>query len=216
MKTPKNVHLLKRHGRQPSLVRSLAAKVIFCPVVWSKPFSSGIGLPLGYVFIYHFTGLEVHFPGYRTPPSLRQRLGLPPLCAFLLWFYDRLARLNSFFTYAKYITLPIIWIQTTYNKSVYKYWQTMRKQKSCAQPSVRDCTIWDEAQLVAASPRESPLCQQDMVKFSDLDYKNDRNNTKNKFKAKISRYILIFILSLFVFLLFMRLCLPWPHVPMCL
>src|SRR4029434_148528 len=58
-----------------------------------------------YVFIYHFTGLEVHFPGYRTPPSLRQRLGLPPLCAFSLWFYDRSARLNSFFTYVKYITL---------------------------------------------------------------------------------------------------------------
>src|SRR4029434_8349297 len=74
-----------------------------------------------YVFIYHFTGLEVHFPGYRTPPSLRQRLGLPPLCAFSLWFYDTSARLNSFFTYVKYIIVPILWIQTTYNKSVYKY-----------------------------------------------------------------------------------------------
>ena len=54
------------------------------------------------------------------------------------------------------------------------------------------------------------LFEQDMVKFSDFDYKNNRNHTKKKFKAKISRYILIFILSLFVFyfswwlLLFMR------------
>src|SRR4029434_11128501 len=61
-----------------------------------------------YVCIYHFTGLEVHFPGSRTPPSLRQRLGLPPLCAFSLWFYDRSARLNSFFTYVKYTSLPMV------------------------------------------------------------------------------------------------------------
>ena len=127
MKTPKNVHLHKRHGRQASLVRSLAAKVIFCPVVWSKPFSSGIGLPL---CIYHFTGLEDHFPGSRMPPSLRQRLRLPPLCAFSLWFYDRSARLNSFFTYVKYITLPILWIQTTYNKSVYKYFSDDKQWES--------------------------------------------------------------------------------------
>ena len=59
---------------------------------------------------------------------------------------------------------------------------------------VRDYTIWDEAQLVAASPRESPLFEQDMVKFSDFDYKNDRNHTTFLFKAQISRYILIFIL----------------------
>src|SRR4029434_2807215 len=61
-----------------------------------------------YVFIYHFTGLEVHFPGYRTPPSLRQRLGLPPLWSFSLWLYDRSASSNSFFTYVKYITLHYI------------------------------------------------------------------------------------------------------------
>lgn len=56
-------------------------RVILCPVVWSKPFSSGIGLPL---FIYNVTGMEVHFPGSCTPPSLRQRLGLPSICAFSL------------------------------------------------------------------------------------------------------------------------------------
>ena len=33
-----------------------------------------------------------------------------------------------------------------------------------------------------------------MVKFSDFDYKNDRNHTKLEFKAQISSYILIFIL----------------------
>ena len=52
---------------------------------------------------------------------------------------------------------------------------------------VRDCTIWDEAQLVAASPRESPLFEQVMVKFSDFDYKNDRNHTDILFKAQISK-----------------------------
>src|SRR4029434_54881 len=97
-----------------------------------------------YVFIYHFTGLEVHFPCYRTPPSLRRRLGLPPKCAFSLWFYDRSARLNSFFTYVKYITLPIIWIQTTYNKSVYKYFSDDKQCESKFMRStqcVRDYTI---------------------------------------------------------------------------
>ena len=134
--------------------------IILCPVVWSKPFSSGIGLLL---CIYHFTGLEDNFSGSRTPPSLRQSLGLPPLCAFSLWFYDRSARLNSFFTYVKYITLHYL---------LYGYKRHIRKvstnisvmtnnEKAKVMRStqcVRDCTIWDEAQLVAASPRESPLC----------------------------------------------------------
>src|SRR4029434_11301291 len=186
------MYIYLRHGRQLSLVRSLATKVIFCPVVLSKPFSSGIGLPL---CIYHFTGLEDHFPGSRMPPSLRQRLRLPPLCAFSLWFYDRSARLNSFFTYVKYITLPILWIQTTYNNSTNISVMTNNEKAKgmCSTQCVRDCTIWDEAQLVAASPRESPLFELDMVKFSNFDYKNDRNHTDILFKAQISRYILIFI-----------------------
>ena len=81
--------------------------------------------------INHLTfQLKVLFPCSHTPPSLRQRFGLPPLCAFSLWFYDRSARLNSFFTYVKYITLPIIWIQTTYNKSVYKYFSDDKQWES--------------------------------------------------------------------------------------
>ena len=86
--------------------------------------------------------------------------GLPPLCAFSLWFYDRSARLNSFFTYVTYITLPIQWIQTTYNKSVHKYFSDDNEKAKGMRSTqyVRDCTIWYEAQLVAASPRKSPLC----------------------------------------------------------
>ena len=68
----------------------------------------------------------------------------------------------------------------------------MRKQKAFAQPKcVRDCTISLLPHLA------SRLClnwNMLMVKFSDFDYKNDRNHTKFKFKAQISRCILIFIL----------------------
>src|SRR4029434_3378669 len=129
-----------------------------------------------YVFIYHFTGLEVHFPGYCTPPSLRQRLGLPPLCAFSRWFYDRSARVNSFFTYVKYITLHYLLygykrhiITVSTNISVMTNNEKAKVMRSTQW--LRDCTIRDEAQLVAASPRESPLFEKHMI----------------------SRYILIFI-----------------------
>src|SRR4029434_3057624 len=130
-----------------------------------------------YVFIYHFTGLEVHFPGYRTPPSLRQRLGLPSL--------------NSFFTYVKYITLHYLLygykqhiIKVSTNISVMTNNEKAKVMRSTQ--CVRDCTICDEAQLVAASPRESPLSlNRTWSNSAILVYKNDRNHTKFVFKAKI-------------------------------
>src|SRR4029434_44261 len=39
--------------------------------------------------------------GSRTPPSLRQRYCLPPLCVFSLRFYVRSARLNRFYACAR-------------------------------------------------------------------------------------------------------------------
>src|SRR4029434_10291758 len=114
-----------RHGRQLSLVRSLAAKVIFCPVVWSKPFSSGIGLPLCIYLSLHWIGRP--FSRLSHAPFIEAEVTFASPMCFSLWFYDRSARLNSFFTYVKYITLPILWIQTTYNKSVYKYFSDYKQ-----------------------------------------------------------------------------------------
>ena len=86
-----------------------------------------------------------------------------PICAFSLWFYDRSARLNSFFTYVKYITLHYLLygyhrhiIKVSTNISVMTNNEKAKVMRSTQ--CVRDCTIWDEAQLVAASPRESPFC----------------------------------------------------------
>ena len=75
-------------------------RVIFCPVAWSIPFSSGIGLPLFNISRFDW---KSSFRLSRTPPSLRQRYCLPPLSAFSLLCGFVSAIPNRFYTYVKYI-----------------------------------------------------------------------------------------------------------------
>ena len=102
-------------------------RVIFCPVVWSIPFGSGIGLPLFNISRFDW---KSSFRLSRTPPSLRQRYCLPPLSAFSLlcgFMSDQQDYIGSTHTWN---TWPILWIERTYNTSVHKYYSGDKQRES--------------------------------------------------------------------------------------
>ena len=134
-------------------------RVIFCPVVWSIPFSYGIGLPLlinsrfdwkssyekcfslaieSSIFVVNVkykksngrTSINPTGGLSRTPPSLWHRYWLPPLSAFSLLCGFMSDQQDYIGSTHTWNTWPILWIERTYNTSVHKYYSGDKQRES--------------------------------------------------------------------------------------